>query len=90
MPARRRTENVLESNHKIFLGIYLRLILNSIINSVILAAQKPIWIFNGLHRNDLCSPYEVEKRFTRPAETVKIPKTIPQPILRARDTLTSK
>ena len=47
-------------------------------------------ISNVLYGNNLCSSYELAKGFRGPVENWKTPKTIPQDILKARDTLLSK
>ena len=90
IPARRHNKNVLESKHKIIRDIFLRIKSEDGNISDTLAAQQSIRISNDLYGNDLCSSYELAKGFTRPVESGKIPKTIPQDILKARDILLAK
>ena len=90
IPARRHNKNVLESKHKVIRDVFLRLNSHNSDVGEALQAQQSIRISNDLYGNSVCSSLELAKGFTRPIECGSFPKTVPDDLIKAQETIMAK
>ena len=93
IPPRRHNKNVLESKHKIFRDVYLRLKAENepaTKEHDRLLVQQAIRITNDLYGTDFCSANELAKGYTRPIRAGDLPVVLPTESLDTHDELLAK